>query len=181
MKQPIVGLLGWASHRPVVGLIIALVASSGQSPVQPSALAEAAAPTAVEVRLLDVTPGTPASNGVDWCVGSVASAPAVTLTADVVTLAAPQSEVSEGTVEWQVCESGGMPRQGSPKDGCDVGHGSARWRGAVLSDLSFDSTPSLVTRFQLPVLGFRLQYHPASGSGFERATSVSFNLDRTCP
>jgi hypothetical protein len=32
----------------------------------------------------------------------------------------------------------------------------------------------------VPVLGFRLLYRPAPGSGLKRATSESFNLDMTC-
>jgi hypothetical protein len=32
----------------------------------------------------------------------------------------------------------------------------------------------------VPVLGFRLLYRPAQGSGSKRTTSESFNLDMTC-
>jgi hypothetical protein len=150
------------SHRTLAGLIIALLASSGQSEAQPAA---------VEVSLVSVSPGTPSGDG-DWCIG----AERVMLTAHVVDLAS-QSEVTEGTIVWQVCQSpllGGLP-----KEDCD-GHGPARWAGAVISDLSFDSTPSIGTSPLVPVLGFRLQYRPAPGSGFKRATSESFNLDKTC-
>jgi hypothetical protein len=156
------------SHRTLAGLIVALVASSGQSP---SDLSTAAQPAAVAVSLLSVSPATP--SGDDWCVDAAAE---VTLTAHVVDLAS-QSEVAEGTIEWQTCTSPTL--EGLPKEDCD-GHGPARWAGAVISDLSVDSTPSLHTRFVVPVLGFRLQFRPAPGSGFKRATSASFNLDRTC-
>ena len=159
------------SHRTLAGLIVALVASSGQSP---SDLSMAAQLAAVEVSLMSVSPGTPSGDG-DWCIGA---AEEVMLTAHVVGLAS-QSEVTEGTIEWQVCESRAT-LEGLPKEDCDDGHGPARWVGAVISDLSFDSTPSLSTFEDLPVLGWRLQYRPASGSGFKRATSESFNLDRTC-
>jgi hypothetical protein len=67
-----------------------------------------------------------------------------------------------------------------PKEACD-GQGGARWNGVVLSDLSVDSTPSIGTSPRVPVLGFRLLFNPAQGSGFKRATSESFDLDTTCP
>jgi hypothetical protein len=153
-------------HRTLAGLIVTLVAGSGSS-----GLSTAARPTAVEVELLSVSPGTPSGDG-DWCVDAAAE---VTLTAHVVDLAT-QSEVTQGTIEWQDCESQTV---GLPKENCD-GHGPARWVGEVISDLSGDSTPSLQTRFVVPVLGFRVQFRPTAGSNFKRATSVSFNLDRTC-
>ena len=157
------------SHRALVGLIVALVASCVLSPA-------AAQSAAVEVSLVSVIPGTPTGDG-DWCVGGLGSRPdPVALTAHVVHLAS-QSEVTEGTLEWQVCES---PRGGFPKEVCDTGGGPARWKAAVLSFLDFDSMPTLVTRFKLPVLGFRMQYRPVPGSVFKTATSASFNLDRTC-
>jgi hypothetical protein len=148
------------SHRVVAGLIVALVAGSGQ-PME-------AQPAPVEVNLVSVSPGTPAGVS-DWCVG----VDQVVLTAHVV---AAQGEVTEGTVAWQVCQSrsGGLP-----KEECQRG-GSGRWAGAVISDLSFDSTPSLATNFPVPTLGFRLQYSPGQRSGLKRATSEPFNLDRTC-
>ena len=155
------------SHRAVAGLIVlAVVAGSGQLMQAQRA--------AVDINLVSVVPGTLTGAG-DWCVGTGP----VVLTAHVVAQAS-QSEVTEGTVVWQVCERTvkGFP-QGLPKEDCD-GRGSARWGGAVISDLSDDSTPSLTTNFTVPILGFRLQYSPAPGSGFKRATSGPFNLDRTC-
>jgi hypothetical protein len=154
------------SHRAVAGLIVALVVGSGQS--------MQAQPAAVEVSLVSVSPGAPTGDG-DWCIG----AEQTVLTAHVVALAS-QSEVTQGTIVWQVCqrtEKGFLP--GLPKEDCD-GRGSARWGGAVISDLSFDSTPSLATDPPAPVQGFRLQYRPAAGSGLKRATSQPFNLDHTC-
>src|SRR5262245_6137880 len=72
------------SYRALAGLIVALVASSGQPPVQLSALAEAAPPTpapTVKVELIDVeeevpvpggpsvlVPATLCSNQIDWLV-----------------------------------------------------------------------------------------------------------------
>ena len=150
-------------HRAVAGVIVAFVAGSGQS--------LHAQPAAVEVSLVSVSPGAPTGAG-DWCV----SADQIVLTGHVVALAS-QSEVTEGTVVWQVCQ--GPSLDGLPKEECE-GHGPARWAGAVISDLSFDATPSLATNFSVPILGFRLQYRPAPGSGFKRATSEPFNLDRTC-
>jgi hypothetical protein len=129
-----------------------------------------AQPAAVEVSLVSVSPGTHSGDG-DWCIG----AERVTLTAHVVDTS--QNEVTEGTIVWQVCE--GPHFEGFPKEACD-GHGPARWSGVILSDLSFDSTPSISTDPLVPVLGFRLLYRPAPGSGFRRATSESFNLDKTC-
>jgi hypothetical protein len=174
------------SHRALAGLIIVLVASSGQSPVQPSALAEAAQPgaVAVEVSLVpdgvvvhlpggETLPATPSGDG-DWCIDNAVS---VTLTAHVVAVAS-QSEVTEGWLGWQFCAD--RMHQGLPKEDCD-GHGPGRWLRPVRNDLSVDSTPSLTTFPQVPVRGIRLEYLPNPGSGFESATSQSFNLDRTCP
>ena len=118
---------------------------------------------------MSVGSGTPSGDG-DWCIGD----DPVTLTAHV--LDPSQNEVTEGTILWQVCEG---PREGMPKEACD-GHGPARWSGVIISDLSFDSTPSIEPRPRVPVLGFRLQFRPAQGSGFKRVTSEPFNLDTTC-
>jgi hypothetical protein len=104
-----------------------------------------------------------------------ASAPSESA-AHVIDLAS-QSELTEGTIVWQVCE--GPDFSGFPKEECDE-PGPVRWKGAVQSDLSFDSTPSIGTSPVPPVLGFRLQFRPAPGSHFKRATSVPFNLDTTC-
>ena len=148
------------SHRAAVGVILALVAGSGQS--------MQAQPAAVAVNLLSVVPGTPAGVN-DWCVGDQP----VVLTAQVV---ASGVEVTQGTVAWQVCEShsGGLP-----KEGCQRG-GSGRWKTSQFSELWFDSTPSLETPFRLPILGFRLQFSPVARSGLKRAIGEPFNLDRTC-
>ena len=189
------------SHRTL--LIVALVASLGPSPVQFSAIAERAAsptvlasqpvpamyelasstesdlttaaqPAATEVSLVSVSPGTPSGDG-DWCIG----AERVMLTAHAVDVAS-QSELTTGTIEWQICESRAT-LEGFPKEACDDEHGPTRWVGAVITDLSADDpTPSIGTEPLVPVLGFRLQYRPAPGSGFKRATSESFNLDMTC-
>jgi hypothetical protein len=152
------------SHRASARLVVALGASS-------VLLLAGAQSSTVEVSLLSVVPGTPSGDG-DWCVGTKR----VMLTAGAVDVAS-QSELTEGTIVWQVCES---PRGGFPKEACDTGSGSARWRGAVLSILSFDPSPSIGTSPRVPVLGFRLQYRPASGSALKSATSASFNLDTTC-
>ena len=164
----------------LTGLIVVLAASSGQSPsnaiaggvASPRVMA-AAQLAAVDVSLVSVSPGTPSGGG-DWCIDAVER---VMLTAHVVDLAT-QREVTTGTVVWQVCQ-GGRSLEGFPKEACDA-HGAARWGGAVISDLSFDSTPSIGSSPLVPVLGFRLQYRPAPGSGFKRATSEPFNLDKTC-
>lgn len=131
-----------------------------------------AQPAAVEVSLVSVFPGTSSGDG-DWCVGA---AERVTLTAHVVNTS--QTEVTEGTVEFQTCDG---PHGGLPKEACD-GRGPGRWSTVTSIDLSLaDPTPSIGTSFSLPVLGFRLLYRPAQGSGLRRTTSESFNLDRTCP
>jgi hypothetical protein len=153
------------SHRAFAGLIVALGASSVLS-------LAGAQPGTAQVSLLSVVPGTPSGDG-DWCVGTAR----VMLTASAVDVAS-QSELTEGTIVWEVCES--LSRGGFPKEVCDTGGGSARWRGAVLSHLSFDSSPSIGTSPRVPVLGFRLQYRPASGSALKGARSASFNLDTTC-
>jgi hypothetical protein len=152
------------SHRVVAGLIVALVTGSGQ-PTE-------AQPAPVEVSLVSVSPGTPAGVS-DWCVGV---GDQVVVTAHVV---AAQAEVTAGTVTWQVCENRGGVPGALPKEECQRG-GSGRWVPAIISDLSFDSTPSLATNFQIPTIGFRLQFSPGSRSGLKRATSEPFNLDRTC-
>ena len=161
------------SHRTLAGLIMALVASSGQSPIQPSALAEAAPHVAVEV-LVSASPGTQTPDG-DWCIGD---ADAITLTPQVLTLASPQIEVTEGTIVWQVCLHN---QQSLPKEDCDGHGGPGRWTNAVMTFLS-GPAPSSITTFQhVPVRGWRVQFQPTAGSGYERETSASFNLDRTCP
>jgi hypothetical protein len=154
------------SRRVFAGLIVALGAGSVLL------LAGAAQPGAVAVSLLSVVPGTPSGDGA-WCVGTER----VRLTANAVDVAS-QTELTEGMIVWQICDS--PSRGGFPKEACDTGVGSARWRGVVLSDLSFDSSPSIGTSPIVPVLGFRMQYRPASGSGLKSATSASFNLDTTC-
>jgi len=41
--------------------------------------------------------------------------------------------------------------------------------------------PSSITTFQdEPLQGWRVQFQPTRGSGFESEMSASFNLDRTC-
>jgi len=157
------------SHRTLAGLAITLIASLGQSPNAPSAAAQRAA---VQAEVESVVPGTLTADG-DWCVGTAVE---VVLTAHVIDLTS-QSDVTEGTLEWQVCQSPQLV--GLPKEDCES-HGSARWAGAVISDLSFDPTPSLRSRFVAPVLGWRLRYRAARGSGFKSATSEPFNTDRTC-
>jgi hypothetical protein len=139
---------------------------SGSSATAVSTRAESGA---VQVSLVSTVPGTPSGDG-DWCIG----AERVTLTAHVVDTF--QNEVTEGTIVWQTC---GGPHGGLPKEACDT-QGGGRWRDVILSDLSSDSTPSISTRPRVPVLGFRLLYRPAQGSGSNRATSESFNLDTTC-
>jgi hypothetical protein len=167
-----------------VALIFTVCGCGSSSPASPSTLTATSltppgssattgstrAPSAgVQVGLVSVVSGTPSGDG-DWCIGTER----VALTAHVVDTS--QNEVTEGTIVWQTCEG---PRGGLPKESCD-GHGPGRWSGVILSDLSFDSTPSIGTSPRVPVLGFRLQYRPAQGSGFKRATSESFNLDMTC-
>ena len=134
-----------------------------------TAVSTQAQPAAVAVSVVSVSPGSPSGDG-DWCIG----ADPVTLTAHVMDTS--QHEVTEGTILWQVC---GDSRGGLPKEACD-GHGPARWSGVIVSDLSSDSTPSIGSNPPVPVLGFRLLYRPAQGSGFKRATSEPFNLDMTC-
>src|SRR6187455_2770182 len=158
-----------------VALIFAVCGCGSSSPTSPSS-ATATSPTpsdssatavkppaqaaAVEVSLVSVVPGTPSGDG-DWCIG----AERVTTTAHVVD--ASQNEVTQGTLVWQTCHGS---RGGLPKEACD-GPGSGRWAAEQLSDLSFDSTPSLEPKPRVPVLGFRLQYQPVQGSGFKRTTS----------
>ena len=138
------------------------------SPTSPNVSAKAPA-AAAHVSLVSVVPGSPSGDG-DWCIG----AERITLTGHVVDPS--QNEVTNGTIVWEVCEG----RQGGlPKEVCD-GHGGGRWSPNLISDLSFDSTPSIGTSPRVPILGFRLQYRPAPGSAFTRATSASFNLDMTC-
>jgi hypothetical protein len=150
--------------RTFFGLIVALVASSVLSPA-------AAQHAAVEVILMSVTPGTPSGDG-DWCVGAAQ----VTLTAHVVD--ASQSEVTEGRLVWQFCASSTLGA--FPKEDCDA-PGMPRWKGDMYSDLS-DESPASTPPFtpNVPIMGVRLQYVPAPGGSFKRATSASFNLDTTC-
>ena len=153
------------SHRAVIGVVVALVVGGSGVSMQ-------AQSTAAVVSLISVVPGTAVVDG-DWCVGAD---PQIVLTAHVV---ASQREVTAGKVVWQTCDDPSS-LQGLPKEECQKG-GSGRWKGVVISDLSFDSTPSLATSFRLPILGFRLQYSPGPRSGLKTATSAPFNLDRTCP
>src|SRR5215208_3461344 len=127
------------SHRAILGVVVALVASSGQSM---QAQAQSAAPV---VSLVSVVPGTAVVDG-DWCVGTVGANPQIVLTAEV---AGSQGLVTEGTVLWQTC---GSHSGGLPKEECQRG-GSGHWKTAVIGDLSFDSTPELSTSFTLPILG----------------------------
>jgi len=167
-----------------VALIFAVCGCGSSSPTSPSR-ATATSPTppgssatavkppaqaaAVEVSLVSVVPGTPSGDG-DWCIGGER----VTTTAHVVDTS--QHEVTQGMLVWQTCHG---PRGGLPKEACD-GPGSGRWADQILSDLSFDSTPSIEPKPQVPVLGFRLQFQPVHGSGFKRTTSEPFNLKTTC-
>lgn len=162
------------THRTLAGLIT-LLAISPLSQVQASEsdLSAAARPADVQVSLLSVVPGTPSGGG-DWCIGTER----VMLTAIAID-PSTQSEVTEGTIVWEVCESTSQ-LTGFPKEDCARKGGPVRWRGAALSDLAFDSTPSIGTAPLVPVLGFRLQFRPAKGSGLARATSAPFNLDTTC-
>src|SRR5262245_1972989 len=182
------------SHRVLAGLIIALVASSGLSPVQLSARAEAAQPApapTVKVELIDVAevvpdpqggpsvlvPATLCPNQIDWLVGALTTpATRVLLTANAIDLTrSTQPELTDGEIALQVCE---RHRQDFPKEECDVAH-AARWNTEVfIPDISRDSTPTFGTSFQSSVFGFRFQYVPVPGSGFERATSASFNIYR---
>jgi hypothetical protein len=155
--------------------------SSPTSPIAPAAISPThpgssatmvstqAQPAPAEVSLVSVFPGTPSGDG-DWCIG----AERVTLTAHV--LNTSQVDVTEGTIVWQECDG---PQGGLPKEACD-GRGPGRWSGVALSDLSIDSTPSIGASPTVAVLGFRLLFRPAQGSGLKRATSESFNLDMTC-
>ena len=140
--------------------------ASGSSPTAARPPAQAAA---VVVSLVSVVPGNPSGDG-DWCIG----AERVTLTAHVVDTS--QNEVTEGRLVWQTCHGS---RGGLPKEACD-GSGPGRWNAEQWIHLAIDSTPSIQPRPRVPVLGFRLQYQPAKGSGFKATTSESFNLDTTC-
>ena len=114
------------THRTLAGLIALLAISPlSQAQTSESDLSAAARPADVQVSLMSVVPGTPSGGG-DWCIGTAR----VMLTAIVVN-PATQSEVTEGTIVWQVCESvsqldwvpeGGLRREGGP----------VRWRGAAL-------------------------------------------------
>ena len=167
-----------------VALIFTICGCSSSSPTSPSTptatsltppgssatTGSARAPSAgVQVSLVNVVPGTPSGDG-DWCIG----AERVTLTAHVVDTS--QNEVTEGRLVWQTCHGS---RGGLPKEACD-GSGPGRWNAEQWIHLAIDSTPSIQPRPRVPVLGFRLQYQPAKGSGFKATTSESFNLDTTC-
>jgi hypothetical protein len=121
---------------------------------------------------MSVVPGTPTGDG-DFCIGT----DRVMLTA--IAFASTQIELTQGTIVWEVCESVSQ-LTGFPKEDCAGKGGPVRWRAAALTDLAFDSTPSIGTAPLVPVLGFRLQFRPAKGSGYARATSAPFNLDTTC-
>ena len=141
---------------------------SGSAATTVSTQAQAAFP--FEVSLVSVIPGTSSGDG-DWCIGEELA----TLTAHVVNTSS-QSEVTEGTLAWQTC---GGPHGGLPKEACE-GPGPGRWSVSQYKDLSEDSTPSITTNPTAPVLGFRLLYRPAQGSGLRRDTSEPFNIDTTC-
>jgi hypothetical protein len=79
---------------------------------------------------------------------------------------------------WQTCSGAGPNQGGLPKEACD-GHGGARWSDQFVSALSDDPTPSIYGG-PVPLLGWRLLYRPAPGSGLKRATSEPFNIDKTC-
>ena len=109
------------SHRTLAGLIIAVVASAGQSSVQPSALAEAAPTPTVAVEVV-VTASTGALNPAgDFCIDAASP---VTLTPQVRTLDQNQVTVTEGTIVWQNCVHQGGPL---PKTTCDERGGPGRW------------------------------------------------------
>jgi len=153
------------SYRALAGFFVALVASSVLSPA-------AAQPAAVEVSLVDVTPGTPSGDG-DWCVGAAE----VTVRAHVVDVASG-SEVTEGKLMWQFCAS--LALGAFPKEDCDAHGPPPRWNSEQLDDLSESPLASITFTPSLPVMGMRLQFRPAGGGGFKRATSAPFNLDTTC-
>ena len=137
-----------------------------------SALAEAARPVAVQV-LVSASPGTQTPDG-DWCIGD---APAITLTPQVLTRTDPPIEVTEGTIVWQVCEQHHQPL---PRVYCDGQGAPGRWTNEVMTFLSGPAPSSIHTFQDEPLQGWRVQFQPTRGSGFESEMSASFNLDRTC-
>ena len=161
------------THRTLAGLI-ALLAISPLSQVQAggSDLSTAARPADVQVSLLSVVPGTPTGDG-DFCIGTGR----VMLTA-VAFDPSTQIELTQGMIVFELCVS--QSSGGFPKEDCARKGGAEQWRAIALWDLALDSTPTLGTQPQVPVLGWRLQFRPAKGSGYARATSAPFNLDTTC-
>ena len=150
-------------YRTLASLIVALAASSVLS-------SAAAQPAPVEIVLDGVTPGSPSGDG-DWCVGAAQ----ITVTAHVVDIAS-QSEVEEGVLFLMFCT---IPNLGAfPKEDCDV-PGPARYGDGLGEDLAMRPL-SITFTPNLPVMGVRLQYRPARGGHFRRATSVAFNIDTTC-
>ena len=185
------------SYRALVGLIVALVASSGQPPVQLSALAEAAPPTpapTVKVELIDVeeevpvpggpsvlAPATLCSNQIDWLVSMPSTRVLLTVHAvDLTSQTQPPPELTTGEIALQHCA---LHRHFPflSREECDAGH-AARWdTGVFIPDISRDSSPTFGI-FPSSGFGFRFLYVPVHGSGFESETSASFNIYReTCP
>ena len=157
------------SHRALVGLIVALVASSSTVAVGGSIRFRTDRPR-------ECHPGKSHRRWRLVCRRPRLLPRRVTITAQVLDVA-PQSPVTQGTLEWQVCSS---PRGGFPKEVCDADNGPARWSAAALSFLDFDPLTSLITWLTRPDLGFRLHFSPVPGGAYKRTTSASFNLDRTC-
>ncbi len=152
-------------NRSLERILIAGVASSVLWPA-PVLAAD------VEVKLLSVVPGTRSGDG-DWCIGTTG---AVTLTAHAIDLST-SSRIAEGEIVWQFCANSALG--GLPKEECRRG-GMGRWMGEVRSFLNHDSTPSIQPNPRVPILGVRLKYRPAAGSGLKTDLSPPFNLDRTC-
>jgi hypothetical protein len=122
---------------------------------------------------LSVVPGTPTGDG-DFCIGT----DRVMLTA--IAFASTQIELTQGTIVFELCSAVSQSAAGRPKEECARKGGAVQWRAIALWDLALDSTPTLGTQPSVPVLGWRLQFRPAKGSGYARATSAPFNLDTTC-
>ena len=162
------------THRALAGVIAALLAISPLSQVQASGsdLSTAARPAEVQVSLMSVVPGTPTGDG-DFCIGT----DRVMLTA-VAFDPSTQIELTQGMIVFELCVSQSLG--GFPKEDCARKGGAEQWRAIALWDLALDSTPTLGTQPPVPVLGWRLQFRPAKGSGYARATSAPFNLDTTC-
>jgi len=180
------------SPRALVGLIVALVASSGQSPVQLSALAEAAPPApapTVQVEVIDVeeevpvpggpsvlVPATLCSNQIDWLVGMPATRVQVTVHAIDLTKE-PHVELTVGEMDLQHCA---LHRRTLPLPRLECDAARAGWVTGVR-----DPDISIVPPIFHPVppsdgtgLGLRFLYVPVHGSGLDRATSDSFNIYR---